>query len=44
MTYPLEDLALVASNNSLDMVLDDRFKSCFVVDVLDPLWELGVPD
>lgn len=43
-TYPGVDLALVASNDVGDVVLDDLGQSSLVVDVLNPLRELGVPD
>lgn len=43
-TYPGVDLALVASNDVGNVVLNDLGQSSLVVDVLNPLRQLGVPD
>ncbi|KAI6765146.1 hypothetical protein HG531_012245 [Fusarium graminearum] len=40
---PVEDLALVAGDHGLDVVLDDRGHGGAVTDVLDPLGKLRVP-
>lgn len=41
---PVEDLALVAGDHGLDVILNDRGHGGAVLDVLDPLRELGVPN
>jgi hypothetical protein len=41
---PLEDLALVAGDHGLDVVLDNGGQSRSVADVLDPLGQLRVPE
>ena len=43
-THPCVDLALVAANDSLDVVLHDRDQGVLVVDVGDPGGDLAVPD
>ena len=40
----LEDLALVACDNSGHMVLDDGSQSGAVIDVVDPSRQLGMPE
>ena len=41
---PVQDLALVATRDVGDVILDHGGEGGFVVDVLDPLRELGVPE
>lgn len=41
---PLKDLALVAGDHGLDVVLDDRGEGRAIVDVLNPLRQLRVPE
>lgn len=43
-THPCVDLALVAANDSLDVVLHDRDQGGLVVDGGDPAGHLAVPD
>lgn len=43
-TYPCVDLALVAADDGLDVVLHDRDQGGLVVDVGDPGGHLAVPD
>lgn len=40
----MEDLSLVTGDDGLDVVLDNGSQGSLVVDVLNPLWELGVPE
>lgn len=44
MTYPSVDLALVATHDSLDVVVHDIGQGSRVGDGRNPCWKLGVPD
>ena len=43
-TYPSVDTSTVTACNLVDVVLENLSDRIAVIDVLNPSWELGVPD